>query len=94
MKTKHPAPYSIGLSLAIFSSLVLLLALSASVLAGFNATAPIPVRRIFTQIAFAENRLITYHVLEPGPVGVEAFPVDRLRQCPGRARSGWRCGSD
>ena len=54
MKTKHPTRYSIGLPFSIFGSLALLLALSASVLAGFNATAPAPVRRIFTQIAFVE----------------------------------------
>jgi len=86
MKTK-PVRYSIGLPRSAFLSLVLLLTLSASVLAGFNATAPKPVRRIFTQIAFAENRLITYHVLEPGAVGIEAFPVDsatgKLYRFPG-----------
>lgn len=76
MKTTYPSRCSVGLPLPILSSLVLLLALSASVLAGFNATAPKPVRRIFTQIAFAEGRLISYHVLEPGPAGIEAFPVD------------------
>lgn len=79
--------YSIRLPLSASISLVLLLTLSAPALAGFNATAPKPARRIFTQIAFAENRLITYHVLEPGPVGIESFPVDhatgKLLRFPG-----------
>jgi len=43
--------------------------------AGFNASAPAKIRRIFTEMAFAEGRIISYHVLEPGPAGVQAFPV-------------------
>lgn len=55
---------------------VLLGLLTASVaLAGFNASAPKPVRRIFTQLAFAEGRLVSYHVLEPGPQTIQAFPT-------------------
>src|SRR5918996_5857580 len=48
---------------------------SAPAFAGFNADAPKPVRRIFTQLAFAEGRLVTYHVLEPGPQSIQAFPT-------------------
>jgi hypothetical protein len=48
---------------------------AGSALAGFNADAPKPIRRIFTQIAFDEGRLVSYHVLEPGPAGVQAFPT-------------------
>jgi hypothetical protein len=48
---------------------------------GFNASAPNSVRRIFTQLAFAgagdEGRLVSYHVLEPGPRSIQAFPTDR-----------------
>jgi hypothetical protein len=58
--------------------------------AGFNAAAPKGVRRIFTQIAFAEGRLVTYHVLEPGPRAIQAFPTSSARgallrfpSCPG-----------
>lgn len=47
-------------------------------LAGFNATAPKKIRRIFTEMAFAEGRLITYNVFEPGPAGVQAFPVSSV----------------
>jgi hypothetical protein len=45
--------------------------------AGFNASAPEGVRRIFTQLAFAEGRLVSYHVLEPGPQAIQAFPTGR-----------------
>jgi hypothetical protein len=48
---------------------------ASSALAGFNADAPKQIRRIFTQIAFDEGRLVSYHVLEPGPAGVQAFPT-------------------
>jgi hypothetical protein len=58
--------------------------------AGFNASAPPEIRRIFTEMAFAESRLIAYHVLEPGPSNVQAFPVSpqlgtllRFPGCPG-----------
>jgi len=58
--------------------------------AGFNASARPEIRRIFTEMAFAENRLISYHVLEPGPSTVQAFPVSpelgfllRFPGCPG-----------
>jgi hypothetical protein len=54
---------------------------------GFNATAPKEVRRIFTQLAFAEGRLVSYHVLEPGPQSIQAFPTGqgtgRLLRFPG-----------
>jgi hypothetical protein len=63
--------------------------LVTSALAGYNATAPRRVRRIFTQIAFAEGRLTSYQVLEPGPPGIQAFPIDheigKLFRFPGCA---------
>ena len=69
---------------------VVVLALEASALAGFNASAPKGVRRIFTQLAFAEGRLVTYHVFEPGPQTIQAFPTGngtgtllRFPNCPG-----------
>lgn len=52
-----------------------LLLLPSLALAGFNASAPKQVRRIFTQLAFAEGRLVSYHVLEPGPQSIQAFPT-------------------
>lgn len=64
--------------------------LAVPVFAGFNASAPNKIRRIFTEMAFAEGRLITYNVFEPGPAGVQAFPVSphtgmllRFPGCPG-----------
>jgi len=66
------------------------LSLALPAFAGFNAAAPKGVRRIFTQIAFAEGRLVTYHVLEPGPQAIQAFPTSpatgmllRFPNCPG-----------
>ena len=62
----------------VTSILILLFTISSSfapAFAGFNADAPKPVRRIFTQLAFAEGRLVTYHVLEPGPQSIQAFPT-------------------
>ena len=57
--------------------------------AGFNADAPKPVRRIFTQLALDEGRLVSYHVLEPGPQSIQAFPTGnstgtlfRFPSCP------------
>lgn len=72
--------------------LVVLLGFSVTfpALAGFNASAPKSVRRIFTQLAFAEGRLVSYHVLEPGPATIQAFPTSsrtgvllRFPGCPG-----------
>lgn len=86
MKTEL-VKHAVSLRRSVFLGCILWLSLNASVFAGFNATVPKPVRRIFTQIAFAEGRLITYHVLEPGPVGIEAFPLDhatgKLYRFPG-----------
>lgn len=63
---------------------------SMPLLAGFNASAPKGVRRIFTQLAFDEGRLVSYHVLEPGPITIQAFPMGqgtgkifRFPNCPG-----------
>ncbi len=65
------------------------LSIASPVLAGFNASAPPQVRRIFTQLAFAEGRLVSYHVLEPGPQTIQAFPTGqgigklfRFPDCP------------
>ncbi len=65
-------------------------AMSMPAFAGFNASAPAKIRRIFTEMAFAEGRIISYHVFEPGPAGVQAFPVSpqtgmllRFPGCPG-----------
>jgi hypothetical protein len=55
--------------------LLVLSLLPSNAWAGFNVSAPKPVRRIFTQIAFAEGRLVSYHVLEPGPLSIQAFPT-------------------
>lgn len=60
-------------------ALVTVGSLAPSARGGFNQDAPNPIRRIFTQLAFAEGRLVSYHVLEPGPAGVEAFPTDHRR---------------
>jgi len=60
---------------SILISLCTLLSLPAAAFAGFNADAPKGVRRIFTQLAFAEGRLVSYHVLEPGPQAIQAFPT-------------------
>jgi hypothetical protein len=60
---------------SFFFGLAALTLTTGSALAGFNADAPKPIRRIFTQIAFDEGRLVSYHVLEPGPAGVQAFPT-------------------
>ena len=72
------------------ASWVLLPTLSAPAFCGFNASAPPNVRRIFTEMAFAEGRLISYNVLEPGPESIQAFPVSaekgillRFPNCPG-----------
>src|SRR4051794_11720127 len=69
---------------------VLLLILPMTAFCGFNASAPSNVRRIFTEMAFAEGRLISYNVLEPGPASIQAFPVSaekgillRFPNCPG-----------
>ncbi len=59
----------------ILTTACVLFSLSSPAFAGFNADAPKPVRRIFTQLAFAEGRLVTYHVLEPGPQAIQAFPT-------------------
>jgi hypothetical protein len=63
--------------------------LAAPVFAGFNADAPKPVRRIFTQLALDDGRLVSYHVLEPGPQSIQAFPTGsstgslfRFPSCP------------
>lgn len=56
-------------------SFTTMLGVVPAVRAGFNASAPKPVRRIFTQLAFAEGRLISYNVLEPGPQTIQAFPT-------------------
>jgi hypothetical protein len=53
--------------------------LTAPAFAGFNAEAPKPVRRIFTQLALDEGRLVSYHVLEPGPQSIQAFPTGNSR---------------
>ena len=65
------------------------LTLTAPAFAGFNADAPNAIRRIFTQLALDDGRLVSYHVLEPGPAGVEAFPTGsstgklfRFPSCP------------
>ena len=70
--------------------LLLLSLFPLAVFGGFNASAPKPVRRIFTQLAFAEGRLVSYHVLEPGPRTIQAFPTSKQRgmllrfpNCPG-----------
>jgi hypothetical protein len=57
---------------ALFAAIV---TLAAPAFAGFNADAPNQIRRIFTQLAFADGRLVSYNVLEPGPAGVQAFPT-------------------
>src|SRR5712691_5209417 len=54
---------------------ILALSVASPAVAGFNASAPKAVRRIFTQLALAEGRLVTYHVLEPGPQSIHAFPT-------------------
>lgn len=86
----RPAP-----SAAILGLFGLWLATPAN--AGYNACAKQGFRRIFSQVAFAERRLISYHVLEPGPVvqgacGADgfAFPISnqqgslfRFPGCPG-----------
>lgn len=58
------------------AAVLLGLSLAWPAYAGFNASAPKGVRRIFTQLAFAEGRLVSYHVLEPGPQSIQAFPTD------------------
>ena len=67
-----------------------LFAPSPAAFAGFNASAPPPVRRIFTELAFADGRLISYQVFEPGPAARQTFPVSsdpgmllRFPGCPG-----------
>jgi hypothetical protein len=74
---KHSKCMKSPISKLIFVSfsLTTLSVTAGSALAGFNADAPKPIRRIFTQIAFDEGRLVSYHVLEPGPAGVQAFPT-------------------
>lgn len=67
------------LILPVYLGVAGLLTLAAPAFAGFNASAPKSVRRIFTQLAFAEGRLVSYHVLEPGPVTIQAFPISRDR---------------
>ena len=57
------------------AAVLLALSLAWPAYAGFNASAPKGVRRIFTQLAFAEGRLVSYHVLEPGPITIQAFPT-------------------
>jgi hypothetical protein len=59
-------------SAALFAAIV---TLAVPAFAGFNADAPNQIRRIFTQFAFADGRLVSYNVLEPGPAGVQAFPT-------------------
>jgi hypothetical protein len=63
--------------------------LASPAFAGFNADAPKPVRRIFTQLALDQGRLVSYHVLEPGPQSIQAFPTGsstgalfRFPNCP------------
>jgi hypothetical protein len=55
---------------------IILLMIPAFLSAGFNASAPKSVRRIFTQLAFVDGILVSYHVLEPGPQNIQAFPMD------------------
>ena len=76
--------------LAVCLGVVGFLTLAPYAFGGFNASAPKPVRRIFTQLAFAEGRLVSYHVLEPGPLTIQAFPTSkhpgillRFANCPG-----------
>lgn len=64
--------------LVFFSVSVFLLG-TLPIFAGFNASAPKNIRRIFTQLAFAEGRLVSYDVLEPGPQSIQAFPIDHER---------------
>lgn len=67
---KHRRNGSVG-----FSAFTILLA-ALPVFAGYNASAPKGVRRIFTQLALLDGRAVSYHVLEPGPQSIQAFPVD------------------
>ncbi len=73
----------------MFLSITLLAALPA--FGAFNASAPKQVRRIFTQLALVNGRVVSYHVLEPGPITIQAFPMDhaagalyRFPACQGR----------
>lgn len=66
------------------------LLLASPAVAGYNASAPKAVRRIFTQLALVQGRVVSYHVLEPGPQSIQAFPVDhhagklfRFPECQG-----------
>lgn len=77
------------------ATVCLLAALVAAPLAfaGYNASAPKGVRRIFTQLAFVSGRVVSYHVLEPGPVTIQAFPTSsqkgkiyRFPDCVGQLR--------
>lgn len=81
--------YRIGF-IRVLAAVAVLAGTSLPALAGFNASAPKKIRRVFTEMAFAEGRIIAYHVFEPGPAGVQAFPVSpqtgmllRFPACPG-----------
>jgi hypothetical protein len=72
MNIKCIVERSAAAATVIFAAVI---TVSSPAFAGFNADAPNQIRRIFTQLALAEGRLVSYHVLEPGPAGVQAFPT-------------------
>ncbi len=73
--------------------LIAMTTVAPTTFAGYNASAPKAVRRIFTQLAYLEGRVVSYHVLEPGPQTIQAFPTSsqtgkiyRFPDCVGQLR--------